>query len=68
MSDNLRSEEKTCAEGPGLEPRMGSPRIFKLDFRQQKLSSLSLTCDVELEGALYSELYVGATSWTSLKE
>ena len=49
---------------------MGSPRIFKIDFRQQKLSSLSIACDIKLEGALYSVFYSEASErpWTSLNE
>ena len=31
-----------CAEGPGFEPWVGNPRIFKIDFHQQKLISLSI--------------------------
>ena len=34
-----------CAEGLELYPRVGSPRVFKIDFHQQKLSSLSIPCD-----------------------
>ena len=50
----------SCAEGPGFEPRVGSSRTFKIDFHQQKLSSLLITCDVKLKGAFYS-LYCAKT-------
>ena len=50
-----------CFEGPGFEPRVGSPRIFKIDFHQQKLSSLSIACDVKLKGALYAVFYAEAS-------
>ena len=46
---------------PGFEPRTGNPRIFKFDFHQQKFSSLSTTCYVQLEGALYSMCYAEAS-------
>ena len=57
-----------CAEGHGCNPRVGSPRIFKIDFHQQKLSSLSIACDIKLEGALYSVFYAKASKilWISL--
>ena len=29
-----------------VQPRVGSPRIFKIYFLQQKLSSLSISCDI----------------------
>ena len=41
-----------CIEGPGFRPRVWSTRISKIDFHQQKLSSLWFACDVKLEGAL----------------
>ena len=44
------------AEFSGFEPWLGSPIIFKIDFHQQKLNSLLITCDVKLEGILYSVL------------
>ena len=44
-----RSGIPACGtEGPGFEPRFGSPRIFKIDLHQQKLSSLSIACDIKL--------------------
>ena len=57
-------------EGPGFKPWMGSPRIFKNDFDQEKLSSLLIACDVQIEGALYSMFYAEASKrpWTSLNE
>ena len=60
--------EECCAEGLGSNPRVGSPRIFKIDFHQQKLSSLLIACDAKLEGALYSVFYAEASKrpWTSL--
>ena len=59
-----------CAEGLGLKPREGSPRIFKIDFHQQKLSSLSIARDIKLEDALYSVFCAEASKrpWTSLNE
>ena len=45
----------------GFKPGLGSPRIFKIGFHQQKLSSLSVACDVKLEGALYSVFCVEAS-------
>ena len=45
-----------CAECPMFEPGMGSPRIYKIDFHQQKLSSLSIAYDIKLEGSLYSSV------------
>ena len=41
-------------DGPGFKPQVGSPRIFKIDFHLQKLSSLLIAYDMKLEGALYS--------------
>ena len=41
----------TLNEGPGFEPRVGSPRIFKVEFHQQKLSSLSMPCNIKLNPA-----------------
>ena len=50
----------SCGYQPGLAAVLkvlglnsGCPRIFKIDFHQQKLHSLSIACDVKLEGALY---------------
>ena len=59
-----------CAEGLGFKPKVGSPRIFKIYFHQQKLSSLSIACDIMPEGALYSVLYteVRKTPVTSLNK
>ena len=55
------------AEGPGLKTWVVSQRVFKMDFHQQKLSSLSIACNVKLEGALYSVFYAEASKrhWTS---
>ena len=50
-----------CAEGGGSNPGWGSPRIFNTVFHQQKLSSLSIACDVKLKGALYSVFYAEAS-------
>ena len=47
-------------EGPEFNPRVGSPKIFKIDFYQQKLSSLLIACNAKLEGALYSVFYAEA--------
>ena len=46
------------------------PRIFKIDYHQQKLSNLSIACDVRLEGALYSVFSAEPSKrpWTSLNE
>ena len=59
-----------CAEGPGFEPRVGSPTIFKMDFHQQKLSSLSIAYDIKVEDAFYSVFYAqaGEKPGTSLNE
>ena len=59
-----------CADGRGLKPCVGNPRIFKIGFHQQKLSSLSITCHFKLEGALYSVFCAEASKrpWTSLNE
>ena len=46
------SQPAALAGGPGFEPQMGISRIFKLGFHQQKPSSLSITCDVKLEGVV----------------
>ena len=69
-----------CAEGPGFELRMGSPRIFKIEqtiytvltyiyrpTQQQKLSSLWIACNIRLVGALYSAFCAEASAcpWTS---
>ena len=48
-----------CAEGPRFEPKVGSPRIFKI--YQNELICMSIACDVELEGALYSVYYAEAS-------
>ena len=37
------------------------PKIFDIVFYQQKLSSLSIACDIRLEGALYSVFYAEAS-------
>ena len=52
----------------GFKPGVGSPIIFNTVFHQQKLSSLSIACDVKLEGALYSVFSAEASKrpWTSL--
>ena len=57
------------AEGGG-STAMGNPRIFNIVFHQQKLSSLSIACDIKLKGALYSVFYAETSkrSWTSLYE
>ena len=54
----------------GFKPGAGSPRIFNTIFHQQKLSSLSIACNIKLEGALYSVFYAEASKrpWTSLNE
>ena len=54
----------------GSNPQMGSPRIFEINFHLQKLSNLSIACDIKLEGALYSVFYAEASKrpWTSLNE
>ena len=54
LVSGLVVEFRPAALSPGLEPRVGSPRIIKIDFHQQKLRSLSIACNVKLEGALYS--------------
>ena len=46
-----------CTKGVRLNPRVESPGIFKIDFHQQKFSSLLIACDIKLEGALYSVFY-----------
>ena len=55
---------------PGFKPRVGSPKIFKIGFHQQKISILLIACDIKLhvEGALYSVFYAEASKrpWTSL--
>ena len=43
----------TALEVLGFEPRVRSPRIFKIDFHLQKLSSLSIEYGIKQEGALY---------------
>ena len=49
----LFSRMPACwAEGGGFEARMARPRIFSIFFHQQKLSSLSIACNIKLEGAL----------------
>ena len=50
-----------CVEGSEFNPGVESPRIFKIDFHEQKLSSLSIACDVKLEGTLYSVFYAEAS-------
>ena len=50
-----------CAEDPGFEPRMESPRIFKDDFHHQKLSSLSIARKIKHEGALYLAFFAEAS-------
>ena len=40
-------------------PGRGNPGIFKIDFHQQKLSSLSIAGNIQLEGDLYSMFYAG---------
>ena len=59
-----------CTEGHGFKPQVGSLRTFNIGFHQQKLSSLSIACDIKLEGALYSVFYAEASKrpWTSLNE
>ena len=52
-----------CTEGLGSKPRVGSPRIFKIGFNQQKLSSLLIACDIKLEGALHSAFYDPGHPW-----
>ena len=37
------NKDLNSAEGPWFEPHVGSPRIFKIDFHQQKPGSLSIT-------------------------
>ena len=60
-----------CVAGLGFKPRVGSQRIFTIDFHQQKLSSLAIACNVKLERALYlvfGQFYAEASKepWTSL--
>ena len=59
-----------CATGPDFNIRVGCPRIFKIDFHQQKLSRLSTTCKIKWEVLLYSVFWAGANKrpWTSLNE
>ena len=54
----------------GVQTQGGEPEIFNTGFHQQKLSSLSIACDVKLGGALYSVFYAEASKrpWTSLNE
>ena len=54
----------------GVQTHDGEPKIFNIVFHQQKLSSLSIACDIKLEGALYSVFYSEASErpWTSLNE
>ena len=44
--------------------------MSKVDFHQQKLSSLSIAHNIKLEGALYSVFCAEASKrpWTSLNE
>ena len=50
-----------CAEGLGSNPRWGAQKFFKIGSHQQKLSSLSIACEVKLEGALYLMFYAEAS-------
>ena len=58
-----------CAEG-GFKPWMGNLRIFNIVFHQQKLSSLSIACEIKLEGVLYFVFYAETSKrpLTSLNE
>ena len=42
-------------------PGWGAQNFQYTVFHQQKLSSLSIACDVKLEGALYSVFYAEAS-------
>ena len=57
-----------ATDGPGFKPQVGSPRIFKIDFHLEKLSSLLIGYDTKPEGALYSVVYAEPSKrlWTSL--
>ena len=48
-----------CAEGRWFESWVESLRIF--NFHQQKLSSLSIACDIKIEGGLYSAFFAEAS-------
>ena len=47
-------ECRPAALKAGVQTLDGEPKIFNIVFHQQKLSSLSIACDIKLEGALYS--------------
>ena len=59
-------EYQLAALKVGVQTPGGEPKIFNIVFHQQKLSSLSITLDVKLEGALYSVFYAEASKrpWT----
>ena len=58
------------AEDLGFETWVRSPIVFKIDFQQQKLSSLLITCYKKQEGAYYSVFYTEASKrhWISLND
>ena len=68
--NHTRQLSVLVVEGPGFEPWVSRPRIFKIVFHQQRLGSLSIPWGVKLESALYSVFYpeAGKRPWTSLNE
>ena len=70
MKTSVYCRKRICCWWSWVWTRMGSPRIFKIGFHLHKLHSLSIICDVKLEGALYSVFYAEASKrlWTSLNE
>ena len=59
---------KQATDGPGFEPKVGSPRIFKIDFNLQRLCVI--TYDTKPEGTLYLVCCAEASKrpWTCLNE
>ena len=59
-----------CTECLEFKLWLGSPRIFKIDFHQLKLSSVLIECDIKLGGAFYSVFHAEASKdpghpWTN---
>ena len=50
-----------CAEGVGSNLGWGAQEFSKIVLHQQKLSSLSIACNIKLEDALFSALYAEAS-------
>ena len=52
------------AKSPVFDSRVGSPRIFKIDFHQQRVSSLLIACNLMPEGTMHSVFYADASKTT----